>query len=374
MLVVVALMPPNTSCCQGLFQSRVVCMTCFVQASISVAVIFMSYVWHVNARPFLRMQTVLSTTSSGQSTAVAVIEGGKSQVTSSPLALQRLVRQKEEEAKAMQAAVPRQVSRKLTRAAEVRDAFPTRRQSRRRSSVAVLQEKARLAVVSIDYNSFESAFLVSSVRILDALGFLRYAARKFGDPDTLVFLALCRASHERVVNRTLSCVRAQVLILMAGMVFLSKGFSPGSVGASLLTLLVAAIVVFATVAFVAFVGFEVFRSIKYAKLHEHTRRAEADRVERTMINATHRNRWLRAAAVAAATAASTPAEGAAGEASPESSTSTKSVPNPLLSVLVTDLLMARQTKQSTPAPGVSRAIVVEKGGAPKDGRGGTAPG
>ena len=95
-------------------------------------------------------------------------------------------------------------------------------------------------------------------------------------------------------------VPRQVMILMSGMVFLSKGFSPGSAEATALTAFVSSIVVVSTASFVAFVAFEVFRSIKYAKLHEHTRRAEADRIEKSMLQATRRNRLLRAAATARA--------------------------------------------------------------------------
>ncbi len=56
---------------------------------------------------------------------------------------------------------------------------------------------------------------------------------------------------------------SSVVILMTGLVFMSRGFSPGSVGYNGMTTLVAALVVVSVVAFVAFVGFEVYRSIAY---------------------------------------------------------------------------------------------------------------
>ncbi len=51
--------------------------------------------------------------------------------------------------------------------------------------------------------------------------------------------------------------RTQVLILMSGMVFVSKGFPPGSDGYKALTAFVATVVVSATASFLLFVAFEV---------------------------------------------------------------------------------------------------------------------
>jgi hypothetical protein len=78
-------------------------------------------------------------------------------------------------------------------------------------------------------------------------------------------------------------VYLQVLILMSGMVFISRGFPPGSPGYDTLTAFVATVVITSTAAFVAFVAFEVFRSIKFAKLHEQSRAAEIERMERELL-------------------------------------------------------------------------------------------
>ena len=136
----------------------------FPQASISVAVIFLSYVGHVHTLPFMRMQTVMATTESGASKAVAVLADDEPVMTNSPLALQRLAKRKAEEAAMSSAGAALQRRRSLAVLEQAVDAFAPRR-SRRRSTVAVVQEKAKLALVSIDYNSFESAFLISSVRM-----------------------------------------------------------------------------------------------------------------------------------------------------------------------------------------------------------------
>ena len=110
---------------------------------------------------------------------------------------------------------------------------------------------------------------------------------------------VCESHTARMLRLNLTTTpHWQVIILISGLIFLSKGFAPGTPGATLLTSLIALIVVTSTLAFVVFVGFEVFRSIKYAKLHEHTRRAEAARIERTMIQKSRRSRQLRIAAAA----------------------------------------------------------------------------
>ena len=66
----------------------------------------------------------------------------------------------------------------------------------------------------------------------------------------------------------------QVVILMAGLVFLSGGFKRGSVGYDLMTVSVALIVLLSTATFLSFVVFEVFRSIRFARLHRESRDAE----------------------------------------------------------------------------------------------------
>ena len=75
---------------------------------------------------------------------------------------------------------------------------------------------------------------------------------------------------------------AAVCVLTAGMVFVSHGFAPTSVGFAVMTWLVAALVLAATAAFLAFVAFEVYRSVRHANLHALTRQAEADAMERSL--------------------------------------------------------------------------------------------
>ena len=84
----------------------------------------------------------------------------------------------------------------------------------------------------------------------------------------------------------------QVLILMSGMVFLSKGFADGSSGYNALTVIVSGVVIVSMIIFIAFVIFEIGRSIQYSKLHEKARAAEADRVEKEMLQATRKKRML----------------------------------------------------------------------------------
>ena len=79
---------------------------------------------------------------------------------------------------------------------------------------------------------------------------------------------------------------------MSGMVFLSKGFGENTVGYNALTAIVSAIVIVSMIVFMSFVVFEVYRSIKYAKLHERARAAEAERVERGLLQATRKKRML----------------------------------------------------------------------------------
>lgn len=62
---------------------------------------------------------------------------------------------------------------------------------------------------------------------------------------------------------------SSVVILMTGLVFMSRGFSSGSVGYNAMTAVVAVLVVVSVVAFVAFVGFEVYRSIVYVSPYYH---------------------------------------------------------------------------------------------------------
>ena len=79
---------------------------------------------------------------------------------------------------------------------------------------------------------------------------------------------------------------------MSGMVFLSKGFGVGSTQYNMLTGLVSAIVIVSMVVFITFVLFEVARSVKYAKVHETARLAEADRLEQEMLAAARKKRMV----------------------------------------------------------------------------------
>lgn len=54
---------------------------------------------------------------------------------------------------------------------------------------------------------------------------------------------------------------------MAGLVFVSRGFDPGSPGYVAMTVLVAAVVLLSVTVFVSFVVFEVYRSIMYVNGH-----------------------------------------------------------------------------------------------------------
>jgi hypothetical protein len=80
--------------------------------------------------------------------------------------------------------------------------------------------------------------------------------------------SLSRASHILSLTQLapppsrLTFLSGQVLILMAGMVFLSGGFGEGSPGFNGLTALVSIIVIASTVTFIVFVCFEVYRSLR----------------------------------------------------------------------------------------------------------------
>ena len=74
---------------------------------------------------------------------------------------------------------------------------------------------------------------------------------------------------------------AAMLVLMAGMVFISGGFAAGSAGYTVLTWVVAAVIVLSTCGFVALVVFEVYKSIAHHKRHLAERVAEADRLRRS---------------------------------------------------------------------------------------------
>ena len=95
---------------------------------------------------------------------------------------------------------------------------PTRVVVLRRRLLAFLRRRFRMSTAAISSNTLESAFLV-----------------------------------------------AAMLVLMAGMVFISGGFAAGSVGYTVLTWVVAVVIVLSTCGFVALVVFEVYKSIAHHK-------------------------------------------------------------------------------------------------------------
>jgi hypothetical protein len=78
------------------------------------------------------------------------------------------------------------------------------------------------------------------------------------------------------------------LVLMAGMVFSADGFNPGSIGYSLLTVLVSGVIVVATATFAVLLAFEVYRSVKYAEAHALARQVEEEAVEEALLGRTRR--------------------------------------------------------------------------------------
>jgi hypothetical protein len=75
-----------------------------------------------------------------------------------------------------------------------------------------------------------------------------------------------------------------LMILLSGMVFLSRGFPPGSVAFFVMTVLVAVVIVSCVAAFVALLSYEVFRSFRDARLHAQERQVEADRMEQLLLS------------------------------------------------------------------------------------------
>ena len=59
-----------------------------------------------------------------------------------------------------------------------------------------------------------------------------------------------------------------VIILTAGMIFTSKGFGPGSTGYNLSVAVTASAIIVSTSVFLALLVFEVYRSVKYAAIHD----------------------------------------------------------------------------------------------------------
>jgi hypothetical protein len=95
------------------------------------------------------------------------------------------------------------------------------------------------------------------------------------------------------------------LVLMAGMVFSADGFTRGSTGYNLLTVLVAGVIIVATSSFAALLAFEVYRSVKFAEAHALARRVEEEALEEAVLGK-WRRRTPTAGAGAGASAGSSP--------------------------------------------------------------------
>ncbi len=72
------------------------------------------------------------------------------------------------------------------------------------------------------------------------------------------------------------------LVLMAGMVFSSGGFTRGSTGYTLMTIAVAATILGSTGVFLVLLIFEIYRSVKFAHAHVLARQAEEEAVEEAL--------------------------------------------------------------------------------------------
>jgi hypothetical protein len=66
----------------------------------------------------------------------------------------------------------------------------------------------------------------------------------------------------RAILQESAFLLTSVAVLLAGMVFTSRGFRPGSMGHTLLTVVAALVIVAAVASFVVLLCFEVYRSIK----------------------------------------------------------------------------------------------------------------
>jgi hypothetical protein len=80
-----------------------------------------------------------------------------------------------------------------------------------------------------------------------------------------------------------------VLILVAGMVFTSGGFPPGSTGYNLLSFVVALTILTATLAFLLLLMFEIYRSLKLSEAHGFARRVEEEAVEQALLGRRRRS-------------------------------------------------------------------------------------
>ncbi len=80
-----------------------------------------------------------------------------------------------------------------------------------------------------------------------------------------------------------------VVILVAGMVFTSGGFAPGTTGYNLLSFAVALTIIVATLAFMVLLGFEIYRSVKLSEAHALARRVEEEAVEQALLSRRRRS-------------------------------------------------------------------------------------
>ena len=77
---------------------------------------------------------------------------------------------------------------------------------------------------------------------------------------------------------------------LAGLVFSSGTFVRGSTPFTLFTVITSAIILVATMTFLALLVFEVYRSVKFAVMHEMARQLEIERLEKSL---TTQRRWYR---------------------------------------------------------------------------------
>jgi hypothetical protein len=80
-----------------------------------------------------------------------------------------------------------------------------------------------------------------------------------------------------------------VVILVAGMVFTSGGFAPGTTGYNLLSIALALTIIVATLAFMMLLGFEIYRSVKLSEAHVLARRVEEEAVEQALLSRRRRS-------------------------------------------------------------------------------------
>lgn len=83
------------------------------------------------------------------------------------------------------------------------------------------------------------------------------------------------------------------LVLMAGMVFESRGFAPGTPGYVILTALTATLIIASSATFVVLLVFEGYRSVRFSFLRKDARRAEVESIEAAMLMQRRARKQLR---------------------------------------------------------------------------------